>query len=85
MRQEYDIISYDVWGNARDGFEVNAAYFTGRIVVIDPEGSNMAINRALNVRGVIWEGEPDSTLYGKLKRNGMPALELRPKQWRLPL
>jgi len=78
MKQQFQIISYDVWGNAKEGFEVNAAYFTGKTVSIDPESSDRAINRALNVRGIVWQGAPEFALYGELKRNGMPALELRP-------
>lgn len=77
MKREYEIISYDVWGNARDGFEVNAAYRTGRTVEIDLEASDYAINRALGVRGVAWEGDPEYTLYGAIKRNRRPALELQ--------
>ena len=77
MKHKYEIITYDVWGNARDGFEVNNAFTTGRVVEIDPNASDRAINRALNARGVRWDGDPDYTLYGVLTRNGRPALELR--------
>lgn len=77
MKATYNIVTYDVWGNARDGFEVNQAFYTGRTVEIDEEATDYAINRALSVRGVTWEGDPDYTLYGTLKRNGMPALELQ--------
>ena len=80
MKQIFDIISYDVWGNRHDGYEVNAAYFTGKTVAIDPEASDRAINRALNVKSITWHGDPDFALYGELKRNGKPALELRPRQ-----
>lgn len=74
---KYQIISYDVWGNARAGFEVNAAYTTGRYVVIDLENdSDRAINRRLGMRGITWDGD-DVVLYGTVKRNGMPAMELR--------
>ena len=74
---KYQIIAYDVWGNARDGFEVNAAYTTGTYIVIDLENdSDRAINRRLGIRGVTWDGD-DVVLYGTVKRNGMPAMELR--------
>lgn len=75
---KYEIISYDVWGNTRDGYEVNAAYHTGQTVDIDPQASDYAINRRLGLRGVTWEGEPEYRLYGTVKRNGKPACELRP-------
>ena len=85
MIRKYEVISYDVWGNARDGFEVNAAYSTGRVVEITFKDtahatdyvSDYAINRRVGVRGVTWDGDPDYSLYGEVKRNGRPALELR--------
>jgi hypothetical protein len=70
------VISYDIWGNAKDGFEVNQAFYTGKHVDIGDTDSNMAINRKLGIRGVTWDGD-EYCLYGTLKRNGMPALELR--------
>lgn len=77
MKYLYEVISYDVWGNASDGFEVNQAFHTGREFEIDSEATDYAINRKLGVQGVTWGGEPEYTLYGTLKRNGMPALELQ--------
>jgi hypothetical protein len=77
MKKQFDIIALDVWGNAREGFDVNAAYYTGRTIELDENASDRAINRALNVRGVVWSGDPDFSLYGDLKRNGRPVLELR--------
>ena len=74
---EYEVITYDVWGNARDGFEVNQAFTTGHYIEVSEETSDMAINRRLGIRGVEWDGEPGYVLYGTLKRNGKPALELR--------
>tara|TARA_R110000803_G_scaffold112424_3_gene180786 strand:- start:545 stop:775 length:231 start_codon:yes stop_codon:yes gene_type:complete len=73
------VISYDIWGNAKDGFEVNQAFTTGRYIEASDIDSDMAINRRLGIRGVTWEGEAEYGLYGTLKRNGMPALELRPE------
>jgi len=74
---KYEVITYDVWGNARDGFEVNQAFTTGRYIEVCENTSDMAINRRLGIRGVEWDGEPEDALYGTVKRNGMPALELR--------
>lgn len=72
----YQVISYDVWGNSRDGFEVNAAYTTNTYIEVSESTSDRAINRRLGVRGISWDGD-ERTLYGTVKRNGMPALELR--------
>lgn len=72
-----EVITYDVWGNAREGFWVNNAFRTGETVEIDwDKDSDRAINRRLGIRGVEWEFSW-GTAYGTLKRNGMPALELR--------
>ena len=73
---EYKVISYDVWGNARDGFEVNQAFNTGETVHLPENASDRLINRRLGIRGVSWDGDEDYTLFGTLKRNGMPALQL---------
>jgi hypothetical protein len=78
MRRKYEVVTYDIWGNARDGFYVNAAYLSGRFVEVDEGDSDYTINRRLRIRGVKWSGEPEFGLYGELKRNGCPALELRP-------
>lgn len=77
MKGVFEIISYDVWGNAREGFWVNQAFCTGQTVEVSEGDSDAAINRRLGSRGITWEGEIDYTLYGTLKRNGRPALELR--------
>ena len=71
----YDIITYDVWGNTRDGFNVNQAFRTGETVELPPNASDYLINRRLGVRGIEWQGD-EYALYGTCKRNGRPALEL---------
>lgn len=74
---KFEIISYDVWGNTRDGYEVNAAYHTDQYIDIDESTSDRAINRRLGIHGAQWEGELEYSLYGTSKRNGKPLLELR--------
>jgi hypothetical protein len=74
---KYEVISYDVWGNSRDGFEVNQAFHTGDYIELPDDASDYLINRRLGVRGVVWEGEIQFGLYGTHK-NGKPACELRP-------
>ena len=75
---QYEIISYDVWGNARDGFNVNQSFHTGVLVEIPDDASDYLINRRVGARGVEWDGEPEFALYGTVKRNGKPVCELRP-------
>lgn len=74
----YQVISLDVYGNTRDGFGINQSFETNRFIELEePESaSDRLINRRLGVHGVTWEGEPEH-LRGSLKRNGMPALELK--------
>jgi hypothetical protein len=80
---EYEVISYDVWGNARDGFDVNQSFRTGVVVTVEDTDTDATINRKLGragitgARGVTWDGTPGMALYGEYKRNGRPAAELR--------
>lgn len=82
-KAKFELIEYDVWGNARDGFEVNQAFYTGKLVTIDLDMDDASINRSLaqqgvkGCKGIEWEGESDYTLYATLKRNGKPMGELR--------
>jgi hypothetical protein len=82
MKRIYEVITYDVWGNAKDGFEVNQAFLSGTKVKLDPDMTDSQINRSLarqgikGVKGVEWDGD-DFTLYATLKRNGRPQGELR--------
>jgi hypothetical protein len=39
----YQVITYDVWGNAREGFEVNAAYTTDTYIEVSESTSDRAI------------------------------------------
>lgn len=72
----YELITYDIWGNAKDGFQVNQAFHSGHFISVGPNTSNAAINRRLGLHGVEWNGD-DFVLYGTFKRNGCPAGELR--------
>jgi hypothetical protein len=71
----YRVVKYDVWGNAKDGWEVNNKFTTGRFVELDGDESDYVINRRVGTEGCTWEGE-DGVLYGTLKRNGKPVMEL---------
>ena len=72
----YEVITYDILGNAQDGFEVNQAFRTGKTIEVSRDTSDRAINRRLGVSGIDWDGDHE-VLYGTLRRNGVPALELR--------
>jgi hypothetical protein len=92
MKQQYKLYTYDVWGNARDGFEVNDFYAHGTITInVKPETYNkgspheftsheptsLQLSRAVGVRGVEWEGESGYALYATKKSNGKPVCERR--------
>lgn len=80
----WEAITYDVWGNEDDGYEVNAAYTTGRIYEIDDYEDDDAIIKALTDGGEIYgdldredidiDGD-EHVLYINYK--GWPAMELR--------
>lgn len=44
---DYDLISLDVWGNSKDGWEVNAAYTTGDIIRLPEDWTMVQLIRAL--------------------------------------
>lgn len=71
--KKYKLINYDVWGNAKDGFEVNNAFTTGIEIELSEEFTDLDLKRALYrsgfaSRGILnarigVEGETDYTLY----------------------
>ena len=83
---KYEYISYDVWGNESDGYEVNQAFHTGQYVDIDPESNDKDLLISLIRQGfakdsicfdaVDIQGEPEYSLY--FEYNGKPEFELRP-------
>lgn len=74
---KYQLYTYDLWGNSKDGFEVNDVYRQSTIIDVEESTSDRAINRRLSAHGVIWDGEHGYTLYGVAKRDGRPIAELR--------
>jgi len=89
----YEILSYDVWGNEKDGFEVNDTHRTGYTCRIPENADNAAIVRALKRCG--WLKKTLKTksvdfsyndaimrdewtpIYFNDARNGRPEGELR--------
>ena len=75
MTNYYSMVEYDVWGNSKDGFEVNNAYVTEKDIVLSDDclKSNKALIAALKRLGFIKrgthsksisiEGESEYTLY----------------------
>ena len=89
--QQYKLWTYDVWGNARDGFEVNDRYGQGIITIrvketiynqgtpqefSDYSPTDLQLSRAVGACGLEWDGESDYTLYATCARSGKPVCEL---------
>jgi hypothetical protein len=86
----YQLIEYDVWGNQRDGFEVNQSFYTDQYADIPEGASDAEIVRILKDEGIIKksarassveiEGEEGYDLYFKHRPTGRPEFELRAKR-----
>lgn len=74
---KYKLCIYDLWGNSKDGYEVNHTFYTDIVIDIKETDSDYAINRKLKVRGAIWEGDMPYPLYAR-SNNGKPLYELIP-------
>ena len=85
----YDVHGLDVWGNAREGFEVNDVYPSQGAVWIFNDATDQEIVRALKDEGFIdklvrnksvnIEGEMgiNGELYISEARSGKPVYQLR--------
>jgi len=83
---KYEYISYDVWGNENDGYEVNQAFHTGQHVEIGAYMDHRELLVSLIKQGFIEDsicfdavnitGESEYSLY--FDYNGKPEFELRP-------
>lgn len=87
----YSVFTYDVWGDARDGFWVNnvfrqesvsirckrKVYNVGTEHEFESFGpTDLQLSRAVGVTGCEWEGD-DRNLYATNKSNSKPVCELR--------
>jgi hypothetical protein len=74
-------ISYDVWGNSDDGYEVNAAYTTSVVYRISEDATDETILKT------VWSDDSDKveiechstedTIYFVSKDDGQPLGEIR--------
>lgn len=89
-RMIFRLWTYDVWGNARDGYNVNDRFDQGEITLTarckvynvgtpnefaSYELSDRQLNRAIGARGLTWDGESEYTLYAETE-SGKPVCEL---------
>lgn len=88
--RKFQIWTYDVWGNAREGFDVNDRYKHGVVAIAckrkvynegtahqfeSYEPTDRQLSCAAGFTGVSWEGG-DGTFYAEASRNGRPIGEL---------
>ena len=77
----FEIIEYELWGNAEDGYDVNSAYHTRRYIEVSEKCTDGEILEALSKDyelpdNVSIFGESDFTIYLE-DEYGKPLLELR--------
>ena len=88
--RKFRVWTYDVWGNARDGFDVNDRYKHGVVEIRcrrevfnagtprefeTYDPTDIQLSRAAQVVGAEWEGN-GGVYYATAKRNGRPLGEL---------
>jgi hypothetical protein len=80
----WEYISYDLWGNDEDGYEVNAAYTTGQIYEIEDWEDDTGVIRFLRNNDFLHVDDEDMSvdvdgdehvIY--INHNGWPACEFR--------
>jgi hypothetical protein len=86
----YDVHPLDVWGNRKEGFEVNDVYPSQGTVTLHEDMTHDEIVRALKREGFIdrhvrtarvgIDGEIGYTLYLRDEKLSKPAYELRPRR-----
>ncbi len=89
--RRYSLWSFDVWGNAKDGFEVNDRFRCGTVTIcckatvhnagtahefVSYDPTDRQLSRAAGVSRVEWDGISDEEFYANLKSNGKPVCEL---------
>jgi hypothetical protein len=74
-------ISYDVWGNQEDGWDVNAAYPTSVVYRLPPEADDKTILRTIFEEDAdkieIETYSSNDTIYFVCKDYGQPLGEIR--------
>ena len=86
-KSEFELVTYDVWGNDEEGFEVNNAFRSGKTDILYENMTDEEIFQRLKEEDLIedWvsektveiDGEFDFTLTFNKKENGEPLFELR--------
>jgi len=87
MTNKYQVYDYDVWGNEKDGFDVNNVFKTPYVVEISEKDFDKEVIGRLKDAGFLKKtcknskfqigGEPDYTLYVMYSPTWYPVCELR--------
>lgn len=87
MIRKYDVHTYDVWGNAKDGYNVNDVYPRSATIELADDAEDADIIRALKNAGILRskaryssfdiDGETGYTLYVNYSPTSYPLCELR--------
>ena len=73
----FALYTYDLWSDGEGGMNVNDVYYQCDIEISARSvHSNRALNRAINARGLFWDGDEEYTLYA-VDKKGWPICELR--------
>lgn len=89
----YRLYTYDVWGNAKDGYEVNDVFEQGKVQIrcklkvfnegtahefFDYDPTDAQLSFAVKpTKPVTWDGENEYTLRAERTSDGYPVCELR--------
>lgn len=59
----YELVDYDVWGNAEDGYDVNDAYKTGEIITMTNDATDTDIIEYLKNIGYLNDKANSENIY----------------------
>ena len=80
----YEIINLDVWGNEKDGYEVNDAHYTGEFVEIEDINNDSEILKAVEFFLIdpknncyVDNISSETNIYINDNRDDLPLIELQ--------
>ena len=78
---KFEILSLDVWGNKKDGFELNAWYSSGIVIdVTETDTQATVLKKAKKALGIVWKGQYVCSEFDEyhinfdIKSTGKPAI-----------
>lgn len=82
MNREWELITYDIWGNESDGWEVNNSFRTGRLIELDESITDNKLEELvleeLGMIGTVDNSQSfNDCIYFTDESNGCPLFELR--------